>query len=84
MRFAMVSERARAQRFCLRFAAPFRHGFGEVGEQDGEPQPQRDLEIEPKCFVRMENQERSRDHAADLDHEHDGIAHHVARIQLQQ
>ncbi len=29
-----------AQRLGLGFAAPFGHGFGEVGKQDGEPQPQ--------------------------------------------
>jgi hypothetical protein len=33
-----------AQRVGLRLAAAFRHGFGEVGEQHREPQPERDLE----------------------------------------
>ncbi len=35
-----------AQRVGLRLAAAFRHRFGEVGEQHGEPQPERDLELE--------------------------------------
>jgi hypothetical protein len=35
-----------AQGVGLRLAAALRHGFGEVGEQHGEPQPERDLEGE--------------------------------------
>src|SRR5664279_3346070 len=35
------------QRFSLRFAAPFRHRFGEVGEDHGKPQPQGNPEDEP-------------------------------------
>ena len=72
------------QRFRLRLAAAFRHGFGEVGKQDREPQPKGDLQVEAKVLVRMENQECGRDHAADLDHEHDGVSHHVARVELEQ
>src|ERR1035441_5290228 len=37
-----------------------------------------------EVLVRMENQERARDHAADLDHKHDRVSHHVARAQLEQ
>jgi hypothetical protein len=36
-----------AQRFRLRFAARFGHGFGEVGEKNCKPEPQRDLNLEP-------------------------------------
>ena len=36
----------RAQGGGLGLAAGLRHGFGEVGEQDGEPQPERDLDAE--------------------------------------
>ncbi len=35
-----------AQAIGLGFAAAFRHGFGEVGEQHGEPEPQADLHLE--------------------------------------
>ena len=38
-----------AQAVGLRFAAAFGHGFGEVGEQDREPQPGRDLEFEAEA-----------------------------------
>ena len=34
------------QRFGLSLAATFGDRFGEVGKQDGEPQPQDDLELE--------------------------------------
>ena len=40
-----------AQGVGLRFAAAFRHGFREVGEQHGEPQPQRDLQVEPEMLL---------------------------------
>jgi hypothetical protein len=40
-----------AQRVGLRLAAAFRHGLREVGKQHGEPQPQRDLQVEPKFFL---------------------------------
>ncbi len=35
-----------AQRVGLRLAAAFGHGFGEVGKQHREPEPERDLQIE--------------------------------------
>ena len=35
-----------AQRIRLRLAAPFGDGFGEIGEQHGEPEPEDDLEGE--------------------------------------
>ena len=38
-----------AQRVRLRLAAAFGHGFGEVGEQHREPQPQRDLQVETEA-----------------------------------
>ena len=46
IRFAIVSDRGLAQRVGLRLAAAFRHRFGEVGEQHGEPEPERDLQVE--------------------------------------
>ncbi len=36
-----------AQRLCLRLAASFGHRFGEIGEQNREPQPESDLQAEP-------------------------------------
>ena len=30
----------------MRFAAGFGHGFGEVGKENGEPEPERDLDLE--------------------------------------
>ena len=41
-----------AQSVGLGFAAPFGHGFGEIGEQHGEPQPQRNLQTEAE-FARV-------------------------------
>ena len=35
-----------AQCVGLGFAAAFGHGFGEIGEEHGEPEPQRDLQSE--------------------------------------
>ena len=35
-----------AQRVGLRLAARLGHGLGEVGEEHGEPQPERDLDAE--------------------------------------
>ena len=33
-----------AQRVCLRFASTLGHGFGKVGKENCEPEPQRDLQ----------------------------------------
>ena len=72
-----------AQRFRLGLAAAFSHGFGEVGKQYGEPEPQRDLQVEAECARGVDaNQQDRRDDAADFHDEHDGIAHHVARVEL--
>ena len=40
-----------AQRVGLRLAASFRHRFGEIGEQHGEPQPDGDLAGEQRDAV---------------------------------
>ena len=40
--------RACAKRLGLGLAAAFGDGFGEVGEQDGEPEPEGDLRDEPR------------------------------------
>ena len=75
-----------AQSVGLRLAASFGHGLGKVGEQHREPQPERDLQVEAELSAggaAHREQQNGGEHAADFDHEHDGIAHHLARIQLQ-
>ena len=39
------------QQLGLRLAAALGDGFGEIGEQHGEPQPEDDLELESQCFA---------------------------------
>jgi hypothetical protein len=71
----------------LRFAPAFCHGFGKIGEQDREPEPERDLEVEAERSLMPENianQQNARGQAANFDHEHHGILHHVPRVQLHQ
>ncbi len=43
-----------AQRVGLRLAATFGHGLSKVGKQHGEPEPQRDLEIEAEGSTMMQ------------------------------
>ena len=45
-RFAIGLGAGLAQRVGLRLAASFGHRFGEVREQHGQPEPERDLELE--------------------------------------
>ena len=73
-----------AQRVSLRFAAAFGDGLGEVSEENREPEPQRDLEIEADGLMadRFFNQQSSGDDAADFDDEHDRVLHHQARVEL--
>ena len=70
-----------AQLVRLRLAASLGDGLGEVGEEDGEPQPDRD---EPGEEARVGDREDGDEHAPDLDHEHDRVAHHPARIELEE
>ena len=75
-----------AQRGGLRLAPSFRHRFGEVGEQHGEPQPQRHQPGEDVLVGRrraeVPEEQDGGQHGADLDHEHDRVADHGARVQL--
>ncbi len=74
-----------AESVGLGFAAAFGHGFGEVGEEDGEPQPEGDLEIEAEVAVVGEevvDEEDGGQDAADFDDEHDGVLHHGRRGEL--
>ncbi len=69
----------------LRLAAAFCHGFSKVGEQNGEPEPESDLEIEAESHAmihRVVNEERRSQHATDFHDKHDGILDHPARIQF--
>ena len=64
----------RAQRVRLRLAAALRDRLGEVREQDGEPEPDRDHADEPELAViplrEVLEEDHRRDHAAELDDEH--------------
>ncbi len=74
-----------AKRIRLCFAASFRHRLGEVGEQNGEPEPQGDLQVEaevPLMAQLIGDEQHCRQHAADLHHEHDRVLHHGLGIQL--
>ena len=74
----MVLRAALAQRIRLRLAAAFGHRFGEVGEEHGEPEPERDLqhEAERRSCAR-EEQIEGRDRRADLGDEHHRVLPHV-------
>jgi hypothetical protein len=65
----------------LSLAASFRDRFGEIGEEDGEEQPERNLEPETERFRRgeelLECEQRT-----DQGHEHDRILELRPRIQL--
>ena len=65
----------------LRLAAPFSDGLGEVGEQDRQPQPDRDGDREHR---RVDDRQHRREHRAHPDDEDDGGAHEVARVELAQ
>ena len=54
----------------LGLAAAFGDGFGEVREEHGEPQPDRDLEIEP---TRLREARDGREDRTDEDDEHHGV-----------
>src|SRR5206468_2009457 len=66
----------------LGLTATFRHGFGEVGEQDGEPEPYGDAPGEPERLRTRRTEDQvpdpdcGREEAADLHHEHDRVADH--------
>ena len=85
---AQVGERLRprlAQRVGLGLAASLRHGRREVGEEDGEPQPAADHAGEGQVRALADeagDEGDGRDHAADLDDEHDRIAGHLAGVEL--
>ena len=74
-----------AQLVGLGLAPPFGHRLGEVREQHGEPEPQRQLEDEPevrRAPDQLPDQHEGGEHAADQDHEHDRVPDHVTRRQF--
>ncbi len=74
-----------AQCVGLRLAAAFGHGFGEVGEQHREPQPQGDLQVEAEVALVAQvigKEQHGGEHAADFHDEHDGVLHHRRGLQL--
>ena len=77
----------RAQGIGLGFAARFGHRLGEVGEHDGEPQPQRDLKREADIAGArgdLLQQHDGGDRGADLHHEHHRVSGYRARVQFSQ
>ncbi len=76
----------RAQRVGLRAAAALGDRLGQVGEEDREPQPERDDPGEPEAVGPAPDQVGDEDaggqRAADLDHEHDRLAHLHPRVEL--
>ena len=75
----------RPQRVGLRLAAALRDRLGEVAEDDRQPQEERDREGEPPPGPRCRLSQISVvTHGADLDHEHDRVADHLARVELGQ
>ena len=74
-----------AQRFGLRLAAAFGHGFGKIGKQHREPEPDDDLEGKaeiPAARNEVAQEDHSGERGHDLDHEHHRILDHQARIEL--
>ena len=73
------------QRVRLRLAASFRHGFGEIGEEHGEPEPSCDLAGEQGgsilcCEIAQEDQRHHGRHGlGDEDH---GVARELSRVEL--
>ena len=85
MRLARVSVRVLRRRIGLRLAAAFRHRFGEIREQHGEPQPQDDLEGEPDARVMLHqvaHQQNGGQRGDDLEHEDHRILDQSGRVEL--
>ena len=83
----------RPQCVGLRLATSLGEGLGDVGEDDGQPQPERDREREPRGLVAAAERAAAedldepgdrRDDRADLDDEHDRVADLHARVELDQ
>jgi hypothetical protein len=69
----------------LRLAAALGHSLGEIGKQHGDPQPDDDLKGEAEVLAAAQpfaDEDHGGQHRHDFDHEHDGILHHGAGIEL--
>ena len=69
----------------LRLAAALGHGFGQVREQQRDPQPADDLGREADTAGpggEVAHQEHGGEHGDDLDHEHDRVLDHRPRVEL--
>ena len=76
-----------AQACGLGLTAAFRNGLGQVGEDHGDPEPDRDARGERGgdilCpYERAGNRQHRREGGTDLDNEHDGIAPHQPWVEL--
>ena len=81
----MVSPLALRRVSAWALPRPFCHGFGKVGEEHREPEPQRDLQVEAEAGAVIDDvvdEQPGGEHAAHLDHKHHRVLHHDARIQL--
>src|SRR5262249_11281323 len=75
-----------AQCIRLGLASPFGHGLGKIGENHREPKPQCHLRRKQQVAGITRNnvtkyQQRGEE-AADLDHEHDGVARDMSWIEF--
>ena len=87
--FAAVAQAARhgvlarfAQAGGLRFAATFRHGFGEIREEHREPEPDRELRNEAAHRRLGRENAHGGQRRADHGHEHDRVLDHQPRVEL--
>ncbi len=75
-----------AQRSGLCFASALGYGFREIREQHGEPEPDDQLKgelgIDGMTPQQVRDVQDADQRSPDLHHEHDGVLHHVARVQL--
>ena len=78
----------RAQRVRLRLAPALGDRLGEVREQHGQPQPERDHADEPElarvAARELEDEDHRRDHAAELDDEHHRVLELQPRVELRE
>ena len=74
-----------SQGIGLGLTPAFGDGLGEVGKENGEPEPERDLKSEGQVFPlshEIPGEHQRRDHARDQHDEHDRVPDHVPRVEL--
>ena len=71
-----------AQALGLGFTAALGDGFGEVGEEHGEPEPDRQLSDEPAFDGGAVSDADGRQRGANHRHKHDGVLQHQPRVEL--